>query len=314
MDRVIVVAIGGNSLISDSSKVTVKDQLEAARNTSEHIAKLIKSGWRVVITHGNGPQVGYILRRAEIASNELHTVPLDSCVADTEGAIGYQLQMSLRNELKKLNIEKKIVTVVTQVEVKDDDPSFDNPSKPIGSFMSEDVAREHEKKDGWHIIEDAGRGWRRVVPSPKPVKIVELDVIKDLLEDDVVVIAAGGGGIPVVEDESGKLSGREAVIDKDLASSLLAKEIKADAFLISTAVNKVSINYKKENERQLDTLTIEEAEKYMKEGEFGKGSMLPKIMAVVDYVSSTSGMGVITSPEYIKDAVEGREGTRIIKG
>lgn len=311
MERLALIAIGGNSLISDESHVTVKDQLSACENTAKYIAKLIQSGWRVVITHGNGPQVGYILRRAEIASTELHTVPLDSCVADTEGAIGYQLQISILNELNKLGIKRNVVSVVTEVEVDDRDPSFENPTKPIGSFMAKEVAEEHRDKDGWHIIEDAGRGYRRVVPSPKPIDVVEKETIKRLLEEDVVVIAAGGGGIPVVRDKSGALHGKEAVIDKDLASALLAKYLNVDVFMISTAVDKVCIDYKKPNEKKLDSMNLKEAEKYIAEKQFALGSMLPKINAVVDFVRTTGKIGVISTPENIKEAILGEAGTRI---
>lgn len=311
--KLIVIAIGGNSLIEDNKHVTVKSQYDAALKTASHIARLIEEGNRVVIAHGNGPQVGYILRRAEIASEELHTVPLDSCVADTQGAIGYQLQMALGNQLSKKGIKTNIATVVTQVEVNKDDPSFNKPTKPIGSFMSKEVALEHKEKNGWNVVEDAGRGWRRVVASPKPVSIIELDTISTLLKDGVVVIAAGGGGIPVVRNEDGTLSGKEAVIDKDLAASMLAKSLNADMFVISTAVPKVCLNYGKPNEKRLDNITPEEAKEYINEGHFAPGSMLPKIQAACDYVETTGGVGIITDPEHLYDAVYGEEGTKITK-
>ena len=225
--KLIVIAIGGNSLIEDSKHVTVSAQYEAAAKTAHHIARLVKEGHRVVIAHGNGPQVGYILLRAEYARKILHTVPLDSCVADTQGAIGYQLQRALDNEFAALGIKQNVATVVTQVEVDPKDKSFENPTKPIGSFMSQEEAMGHKEKDGWSIMEDAGRGYRRVVASPKPKKIVELDTIKTLLDNNIIVIAAGGGGIPVVRAEDGTLSGKEAVIDKDLAAAILAKDLKA---------------------------------------------------------------------------------------
>lgn len=311
--KLIVIAIGGNSLIEDNKHVTVKSQYDAALKTASHIARLIEEGNRVVIAHGNGPQVGYILRRAEIASEELHTVPLDSCVADTQGAIGYQLQMALGNQLSKKGIKVNIATVVTQVEVNKDDPSFNKPTKPIGSFMSKEVALEHKEKNGWNVVEDAGRGWRRVVASPKPVSIIELDTISTLLKDGVVVIAAGGGGIPVVRNEDGTLTGKEAVIDKDLAASMLAKSLNADMFVISTAVPKVCLNYGKPNEKRLDNITPEEAKEYINEGHFAPGSMLPKIQAACDYVETTGGVGIITDPEHLYDAVYGEEGTKITK-
>ena len=311
--KMIVIAIGGNSLIEDSKHVTVPSQYAAAKKTAHYIAKLIKAGNRVVIAHGNGPQVGYILRRAELSSKVLHTVPLDSCVADTQGAIGYQLQNALDNELLSDGFEKKVATIVTQVEVLDDDPSFHNPTKPIGSFMSQEDAKEREDKDGWSVVEDAGRGWRRVVASPKPQSIIELETIRCLLDNDVVVIAAGGGGIPVVRKADGSLEGREAVIDKDLAAATLAKKLNADLFVISTAVEKVALNYGKPNQKNLDTISIAEAEEYMNEGHFAAGSMLPKIQAVTDFVKTTGNAGIITDPINLYDAVYGEKGTKIVK-
>lgn len=311
--KLIVIAIGGNSLIEDSKHVTVSSQYEAAKKTAHHIARLIKAGNRIVIAHGNGPQVGYILRRAELSQKVLHSVPLDSCVADTQGAIGYQLQNVLDNELLMDGVKKNVATVVTQVEVHDNDPSFSNPTKPIGSFMSEEEAKEKAEHDGWSVVEDAGRGWRRVVASPKPVSIIELETIKCLLDNDIVVIAAGGGGIPVVKNADGTLSGREAVIDKDLAAAMLAKDLKADLFVISTAVEKVALNYGKPDQKNLDTVNLEEAEEYIKEGHFAKGSMLPKMEAMTDFVRTTGSMGIITDPHNLYDAIYSDKGTKIVK-
>jgi carbamate kinase len=245
MGKTAVVAIGGNSLIKDSKHQSVPDQYHACVETCSHIAKMIAQGYDVVVTHGNGPQVGFILRRAELALKELHMVPLDSCGADTQGAIGYQLQKALHNEFKEMNVNKQAVTVVTQVLVDKDDPSFKKPSKPIGTFMSKEDAEERKAKEGWDVVEDAGRGWRRVVASPIPVRILELDAIRALLKAGFVVVAVGGGGIPVVEDDDGDLEGTAAVIDKDYASSLLARNIKADVFVISTGVEKVCLNFGK---------------------------------------------------------------------
>ena len=309
--KLIVIAIGGNSLIEDSKHVTVQSQYDAANKTAKHIARLVQAGNRVVIAHGNGPQVGYILRRAELAQNQLHRVPLDSCVADTQGAIGYQLQMALGNQMAADGLKKNIATVVTQVEVKADDPSFQKPTKPIGSFMSEEDAMERKQKDGWSVVEDAGRGWRRVVASPKPVSIIELETIRCLLDNGVIVIAAGGGGIPVVRDENGFLKGKEAVIDKDLAAAMLAKDLNADMFVISTAVPKVCLNYGKSNEKKLDSITTDEAREYINEGHFAPGSMLPKIQALVDFVDTTGNIGIVTDPENLYDAVYGEQGTKI---
>ena len=309
--RLIVIAIGGNSLIEDSSHVTVDAQYKAAEKTAHHIAKLIADGHRVVIAHGNGPQVGYILLRAEYARKILHNVPLDSCVADTQGAIGYQLQKALDNEFIKLGIEKNVATVVTQVEVDPADPSFNNPTKPIGSFMTEEDARYHQETSGWSVVEDAGRGWRRVVASPKPKAIVELETVRMLLDAGVIVIAAGGGGIPVVKNDEGLYEGREAVIDKDLAAAILAKSLHADAFVISTAVDKVCIDYKKPTEKKIDSMTVAEAMEYASQGQFPAGSMLPKIQAVSDFVKTTGGLGIITDPEHLSEAVSGSGGTKI---
>ena len=309
--KLIVIAIGGNSLIEDSKHVTVQSQYDAANKTAKHIARLVQAGNRVVIAHGNGPQVGYILRRAELAQNQLHRVPLDSCVADTQGAIGYQLQMALGNQMAADGLKKNIATVVTQVEVKADDPSFQKPTKPIGSFMSEEDAMERKQKDGWSVVEDAGRGWRRVVASPKPVSIIELETIRCLLDNGVIVIAAGGGGIPVVRDENGFLKGKEAVIDKDLAAAMLAKDLNADMFVISTAVPTVCLNYGKSNEKKLDSITTDEAREYINEGHFAPGSMLPKIQALVDFVDTTGNIGIVTDPEHLYDAVYGEQGTKI---
>ena len=310
--KLIVIAIGGNSLIEDPKKVTVDAQYRAAEKTAHYIADIIESGNRVVIVHGNGPQVGYILLRSEYARKILHAVPLDSCVADTQGAIGYQLQKALDNEFIKRGMSNRAVTIVTQVEVSADDPSFNNPTKPIGSFMTEEDALDHQKNFGWSVKEDAGRGWRRVVPSPKPKSIVELDTIRLLSENGAAVIAAGGGGIPVVMDEEGAIWGKEAVIDKDLAAAILAKSLNADSFIISTAVEKVCLDYNKPSQRSLDSMTVAEARKYSEEGQFAPGSMLPKIQALVDYVESTGKLGMVTDPEHIPDALKGLSGTRIV--
>lgn len=310
--KLIVIAIGGNSLIEDSKHVTVSAQYEAAAKTCHHIARLVREGHRVVIAHGNGPQVGYILRRAEYAKDILHTVPLDSCVADTQGAIGYQLQRALDNEFTALGLKESVATVVTQVEVDPNDKSFQNPTKPIGSFMSEEEALKHKEKDGWSIMEDAGRGFRRVVASPKPKKIIELDTIRTLLDNNIIVIAAGGGGIPVVRDENGALQGKEAVIDKDLAAAILAKDLHADLFVISTAVEKVCLNYGKPDQKELSEVPVSELDTYIAEGHFAPGSMLPKIQAVRDFVSSTGGTGLITDPAHLYDALYHGAGTKIV--
>lgn len=310
MAKVAVVAIGGNSLIKDKDHQTVPDQFAATRETCIHIADMIDRGWEVVITHGNGPQVGFILMRSELASRVLHTVPLDSCGADTQGALGYMIQQSLGNEFEKRGIQKPIVTVVTQVVVDKDDPAFENPSKPIGPFYDEARAKRYRDEEGWRIMEDAGRGWRRVVPSPIPMRIVEQEAIKALIGLGFVVIGVGGGGIPVVE-EDGSLRGVEAVIDKDYASGLLATGIKADLFLISTAVEKVALNYGKPNQIDLARMTLSEAKNYLQEGHFPPGSMGPKIKAVIKFLEEGGEEALITSPENLARALRGEMGTRI---
>ncbi|HEX6128779.1 MAG TPA: carbamate kinase [Candidatus Limnocylindria bacterium] len=309
----LVVAIGGNSLILDAQHQSVPDQYAALGETSGHIARIIKDGWHVAIGHGNGPQVGFILRRSELAAHELHEVPLDVCDADTQGAIGYELQQNLAHDFRRLRIDRQAVTVVTQVEVAADDPAFQNPSKPIGTFMDEAAAREREARDGWVIREDAGRGWRRVVPSPRPLRIVEERAVKTLLREDFVVITVGGGGIPVVTDEHGDLRGVAAVIDKDFASALLAINLRADVFMISTAVDKVALDWGKPTQRWVDVLTLAEAKEYLAEGtHFAPGSMAPKIEACIEFLEHTGGEAIITSPANMELALGGGAGTRIV--
>lgn len=310
--KIAVVAVGGNSLIKDKQHRTVPDQYAAAGESMTHIAGMIEAGWDIVITHGNGPQVGFILRRAELALHELHPVPLDSCGADTQGAIGYMFQRSLYNEFLQRGMDKKSATVVTQVLVDRKDPAFENPSKPIGSFMDEGTAAERSDQDGWAVVEDAGRGWRRVVPSPLPVRIIEQDAIQSLIEDGFVVIGVGGGGIPVVEDEKGELVGIEAVIDKDFASALLANSIQADLLLISTAVEKVALNFNTPDQQWIDRMTLDEAKKHLADGQFGKGSMEPKIRAIVGFLERGGKEALVTDPTNIELALEGKTGTRIV--
>ena len=309
----VVIAIGGNSLIKDAKHMTVLDQYRAAGETSHHIAALVKEGYRIVVTHGNGPQVGFILMRSEIAKTQLHQVPLESCVADTQGAIGYQVEQTLMNELRRQGLKKEIVAVVTQVVVDAQDPAFTNPTKPIGPFFSQEDAEHHKEKDGWAVKEDAGRGWRRVVPSPKPLEIVEEQTIRTLLENDILVIAVGGGGIPVIRQKNGNLRGCAAVIDKDAASSLLAQHLGADLFVISTGVDKVAINFGKPDQKFIDRMTVTEAERYMKEGQFPAGSMGPKIEAAISFLRAGGGKVLITQPHLLEDAIHGRTGTVIVK-
>jgi carbamate kinase len=312
MAKKAVVAIGGNSLIKDAKHRSVPDQYSAVVETSQHIAGMVAQGWDVVVTHGNGPQVGFILRRSELSAHELHTVPLDSCGADTQGAIGYMIQRALYNEFRRRGMAKQAATVVTQVLVDRNDPAFKNPSKPIGSFMDKEAALQHRDADGWAVIEDAGRGWRRVVASPIPQRVVERDAIEALINKGVVVVAVGGGGIPVIEDQQGDLLGSEAVIDKDYASSLLANSIEADLLLISTAVEQVALNYGKPNQVWLDKMTLAEATKYLAEGHFAKGSMGPKVQASIWFLERGGKEALITNPENIERALLGKTGTRIV--
>jgi len=307
-----IVAVGGNALIKDNQHKSVQDQFAAAVDTMAHIADMIAEGWNVVVTHGNGPQVGFILRRSELSAHELHEVPLDYCGADTQGSIGYMFQQALYNEFRHRNMSKSAVTVVTQTIVDRNDPAFQNPTKPIGSFMDEEQAKMRMEKDGWTVVEDAGRGWRRVVPSPIPLRIVEADAINALIDKGFVVIGVGGGGIPVIETPEGNLVGVEAVIDKDFGAAILASMLKADLFLISTAVEKVAINFNKPNQQWLDQMTAAEARQYIAEGHFAKGSMLPKIQAILKYLDNGGKKALITDPAHIKDALNGKTGTWIL--
>ncbi len=308
-----VVAIGGNSLIKDRQHQTVRDQYIAAGETCWHIAAMIQDGWDVAIGHGNGPQVGFILRRSELAAHELHEVPLDVCGADSQGAIGYALAQNLENDFRRLGMDKHAVAVVTQVEVAADDPAFAAPSKPIGSFMDEDAAVKRRDEQGWAVHEDAGRGWRRVVASPAPLRIVELDSIRTLIDEGFVVISVGGGGIPVVAGENGDLDGVAAVIDKDLACSLLATGIDAELLVITTSVPQVLIGFGTPEERPIDRMTLSEAKAYLAEGtHFAEGSMAPKIRAVVGFLERGGKQAIVTDPENVEKALRGEAGTTIV--
>lgn len=316
MAKLAVVAIGGNALIKDDKRVTVEDQEVALRETAVHLVDMIEAGWDLAIGHGNGPQVGFILRRSEIAAKVegMHEVPLDVCGADSQGAIGYELQQALRNEFFKRGVNKKACTVVTQVMVDKDDAAFKKPTKPIGSFMDEAEAKRRETEMGWSVVEDAGRGWRRVVASPMPKEIVELDAVRTLLSAGQVVITVGGGGIPVIDRGDGELIGTAAVIDKDFASSLLANSINAEIFIVATAVKKVAINFGKPDQKWLDKMTLAEAKAYLDEGKhFAKGSMAPKIQAAIMYLDNGGGAAIITNPENIGRALKGETGTWIVR-
>jgi carbamate kinase len=309
----LVVAIGGNSLIRDPQHMSVPDQYKALGETSGHIARIIRDGWDVAIGHGNGPQVGFILRRSELSAHELHEVPLDVCNADSQGAIGYELQQNLSHDFRQLGLDRQAVTVVTQVEVAANDPAFQHPSKPIGSFMDEAQAMRR-REEGWDVREDAGRGWRRVVASPIPLRIVEEGAVKALLRDGYVAITVGGGGIPVVADENGDLRGVAAVIDKDFASSLLATVTEADVFMISTAVERVALDWGKPEQRWVARLTLDEAKGYLAEGShFAAGSMAPKISACIGFLERGGSEAIITNPENLERALDGEAGTRIVR-
>jgi carbamate kinase len=309
-----VIAVGGNALIKDPQHKTVQDQYRAAKETMHHIADMIEQGWEIAIGHGNGPQVGFILRRSEIAEKVagMHPVPLDACGADSQGAIGYAFQQNLYNEFKRRGMKKNVATVVTQVLVDRNDPAFQNPAKPIGSFMDEAEARQRSDSDGWAVVEDAGRGWRRVVPSPYPQRIVEMEAVRKLIEAGVTTITVGGGGIPVIENAEGDLEGVAAVIDKDHASALLARRLGVDLFIISTSVEYVYLDFRKPDQRPLREVTVAEMERYISEGHFAKGSMLPKIEAAIYYLRYGGKEVVITDPPNVPRALRGETGTRIV--
>ena len=313
MSCTALVAIGGNSLITDKNNPDIPHQWDAVRETCRHLADMVEDGWRLVVTHGNGPQVGYILRRNELSAHEVHTTPLDLIVADTQGSIGYMLQQALSNELFSRQLEVPVVSVVTQVLVNEHDPAFESPSKPIGGFMTEAQAQLF-KDQGWHVVEDAGRGWRRVVASPKPLRIIEEQSIRHLVAAGGVVIAVGGGGIPVVQNPRGELReirGVMAVIDKDWASGLLAAQLGVDLLLISTGVPQVAIRFNTPQQENLGEITAVQLRQYLNEGHFAPGSMRPKIEAVLDFLDNGGKQALITSPNKIGQAMRHETGTWI---
>ena len=309
----IVVALGGNALSKDG-KATAADQLAVANETASELVKLITAGHTLAIVHGNGPQIGNIILHEEAINTEkTPTMPVDVAGAMSQGQIGYWLQNALRNQLEQLKIKKPIASIVTQVLVSKDDPAFKNPSKPIGPFYTEEEAKKLAKTRGITVKEDAGRGWRKVVPSPMPLSIIESDLIKIAIGNDAIIVAGGGGGIPVYYDQHGRLTGLEAVIDKDFAAEKLAETIDADILLILTAVDNVKINYKQPDEKTLTELTVDDAFKLIAQGQFAAGSMLPKVEAGVSFVSGANKrVCIITSPEKASKAIEGKAGTRII--
>lgn len=311
MSSLAVIAIGGNSITKAGQVGTIKEQFENSSQTAEHVAEMVAKGWDVVLTHGNGPQVGNVLLRVELAAPQVYTLPLDTCDSDTQGGMGYMLQQVLGNALKRRGIQTPVATVITQVLVDEDDPAFKNPTKPIGPFFSQVEAERRRIERGWNIVEDVGRGYRRVVPSPKPLELIEEEVIRRCIQNGIILIACGGGGIPVAR-RKGELHGVEAVIDKDRASALLASRIHADLLLISTGVEKVALNYRKSDQQLIDLMTTAQAEKHLTEGQFPPGSMGPKIESAIFFLKSGGKRVIITTPEKIEEALEGKTGTHIV--
>lgn len=312
MSQLAVIAIGGNAIIKDDKHPNIPDEYAAVGETCQHIVKLIKQGWEVAIVHGNGPQVGFNLRRSELAAQELFEIPLDVCVTFTQGSIGYYFQQNLFNLLQREGIAKPVLTLVTQVEVAANDPAFKQPSKPIGSFLTHEQALNYQAQ-GWPIMEDSGRGWRRVVASPQPLRILEEASIGQLLRSGAVVIAVGGGGVPVLRGANGDVRGTFAIIDKDFASALLASHLNAEWLVITTSVPQVALNFGKPNQIWLDQLSLAQAKHYLAEGHFGKGSMAPKVQAVIDYLERGGQHAVITDINHISQAMTGQAGTHFFK-
>lgn len=314
MSRIAVVAIGGNALVTDNAHGSIHDQFEAAQRISQQIVQMAADGWTVVVTHGNGPQAGYILRRSDIVARIDTSIPrigLDIAVADSQGGIGYIVATSLTNQLRDAGIDRSVVAIVTHTLVDAADPAFSNPTKPIGSFLAREEAERLAKSEGWSIVEDSGRGYRRVVASPRPLRILELPAIAALVNDGFLVVAAGGGGIPVVAEPAG-YRGVEAVVDKDFASSLLAAGLGVDLFVITTGVPQVAVDYGKPGQRFLDRMTGEEAEEYLAGGQFPAGSMGPKIAAALEFLRSGGREVLITSPDRLAAALRGETGTRLV--
>ena len=314
LPRTVVIAVGGNALILDGQRGTIAEQFENARDTARHVAALVSDGWRVVLTHGNGPQVGFILLRSELVADDapVPRLSLDMAVADSVGGVGYIITNSLVNELGRVGLADRVVCVMTQTVVDPDDPAFQHPTKPIGPAYSAAEAERLQREEGWTMVEDAGRGYRRVVASPRPQRIVEAGAIRALLEAGYIVVACGGGGIPVVETEPGVYRGVEAVVDKDFASSLLAASLGVQTFVISTGVEKVAVRYRQPDQRFLDRMTLSEAQQYLEAGEFPEGSMGPKIRAAMQMITRGGKEVIITSPNRLEEAMAGRTGTRLV--
>ena len=311
--KLAVIAVGGNALSPDKDHLSVAKQYEKVEETSRHIADMMLEGWNVVVTHGNGPQIGMVMRRSELSRHEVPPLPMEYAGADIQGAVGYMFCKALRKAFAERGLDREPVAVVTQMLVDRNDPAFANPTKPIGSWFTREEASRLEKEEGWQVVEDSGRGWRRVVASPAPQRIIELKAISTMIASGMTVITLGGGGIPVIESRPGELTGADAVIDKDFSSALLARELKADMLILPTAVEKVAVRFGKPDQKWLDSLTVEEAEAYLASGEFPPGSMGPKVSALIQYVKATGGIGLITTPEKMRDAVKGVTGTRLVR-
>jgi carbamate kinase len=311
MSRTALIAVGGNSLIRVGQRGTIDEQLANAHATARKITQLVADGWRVVITHGNGPQVGAALLRSERASGETYRQPLDVCVATTQSEIGYMLQRGLECELRRAGFYLPVITILTQVRVDPDDPAFNNPTKPIGPFYTQKVAEEKIRLFGWSMVEDAARGYRRVVPSPQPLEVLEMEVIRQILELGIIVIALGGGGIPVIVGEDNSVTGVEAVIDKDRASALLASGLGVDCLIISTDVDQVYLNYKQPGQRGIKRATADLMEHYLKDHQFAAGSMGPKIEAATRFIRNGGRDVFITSSDQLIEAIHGKAGTHI---
>jgi carbamate kinase len=312
--RLAVVAFGGNALLRPEDRGTQEEQIARAKQAARWLAEIVRHGYKLLVVHGNGPQVGNILVQAEEASTKIPPQSLDVCVAQTEGSMGFMLQQAIRNRLESIGVGGEVAAVLTEVEVDPNDPAFKRPTKPIGPFFTRYRAEALERDLGWTMREDSGRGWRHVVPSPRPLRILNMKTISRMIAEASVVIAAGGGGIPVVRGRDGQWRGIEAVIDKDYASALLAGELHADLFIILTGVNKVAIDYGKPSQRSVDRMTVAEAEKHLASGQFPAGSMGPKVEASIQFVHATGKNVLITDVDHLRDALEGREGTVIASG
>ncbi len=313
MKKTAVVAIGGNAVNRPGEPATAENMIKNLTETAVYLADMLDS-FEIVITHGNGPQVGNLLLQQEAAKDIVPPFPLDVNDAQTQGSLGYMIALTLQNELIRRGIKKEVAAVVSRLVVDENDPAFKEPTKPVGPFYTQEEAEKLMKEKGWNMVEDAGRGWRRVVPSPWPLDFIEKEVVRSFLKNGIVAIAAGGGGIPVVREKDGTLRGVEAVIDKDRASALLAIELDVDMLIILTGVEKVYLNFGKPDQKALDVLTTSEAKKYLEAGEFPKGSMGPKIEASIKFVEETGKEALITDMTKLREALEGKTGTKIVKG